>query len=649
MAILLLTACGNSGNSSSNATATATNGTTIAGSVGDGPITGATVIVTDATGREVGRTTSDASAKYQLTVQSSAALPLTVSFQNGTDLVTGKKPSVPVTTMVVDSLTVGGTVTANGNPFSALIVDAAIKDAALRNTTVNSTVLNRARDRIVSGYNFGLDPAIDPIRTPISAGNAGGIIKSSEALAEAMRRSAVSLNKALTKSQTTNILNAPKKSQAIQTVLGVLAADVADGVVDGRAPANIKTTTTTTSSGAIVAGAATTSTGSTTTTTTTLSSETLQSAFLQMQANTISVLGEMISNTLKITNPNTGSTETDKNNKPITNATNKLNSALKTSTNGQFTGSIETVATAAATKQITTQIELAAGAIKPLLWAQGSSKTIQNQIAKLDTVTQQITQAASGSGTTVSDLYTTMRKIQTDPYAVDPLSAASSASETAAAVVIASNGNASASALATISPTTSPTAFKDATAQSTVTAATISKKSMPLVNDTPPPPTPTSTGGAPDTTPPTITAPPNQNIEATAILTPTVLGAAAVSDNSGVSLFALPDNPGPFPVGNTTITWSATDPSSNRGSATQTVTISDTTAPAVAAPANITVEATNASGTAASNGTIAAFLAAATATDAVDATPVMSNNAPTTFPIGTTTVTFTATDLYTNA
>jgi hypothetical protein len=74
------------------------------------------------------------------------------------------------------------------------------------------------------------------------------------------------------------------------------------------------------------------------------------------------------------------------------------------------------------------------------------------------------------------------------------------------------------------------------------------------------------------------------------------------------------------------------------------VHIQDTTPPTVTAPAGITVAAVDRSGTPASNPTIQAFLAGATAVDTVDGPLVPSNDAPTIFPLGTTVVTFTATD-----
>jgi hypothetical protein len=80
---------------------------------------------------------------------------------------------------------------------------------------------------------------------------------------------------------------------------------------------------------------------------------------------------------------------------------------------------------------------------------------------------------------------------------------------------------------------------------------------------------------------------------------------------------------------------------------TSTVTASvnkDTTGPSVSVPADISVAATDANGTAASDTAIVAFLQGASASDATDGTVTVTNDAPDIFPIAPTTVTFTAAD-----
>jgi hypothetical protein len=70
----------------------------------------------------------------------------------------------------------------------------------------------------------------------------------------------------------------------------------------------------------------------------------------------------------------------------------------------------------------------------------------------------------------------------------------------------------------------------------------------------------------------------------------------------------------------------------------------DTTGPSVSVPADISVAATDADGTAASDTAIVAFLQGASASDATDGTVTVTNDAPDIFPIAPTTVTFTAAD-----
>jgi hypothetical protein len=71
---------------------------------------------------------------------------------------------------------------------------------------------------------------------------------------------------------------------------------------------------------------------------------------------------------------------------------------------------------------------------------------------------------------------------------------------------------------------------------------------------------------------------------------------------------------------------------------------SDHTAPNLTCPSDITIECSQSGGTPASDPQIVAFLAGATAVDACDPSPTVTNNAPGFFPDGVTTVVFTAKD-----
>jgi len=144
-----------------------------------------------------------------------------------------------------------------------------------------------------------------------------------------------------------------------------------------------------------------------------------------------------------------------------------------------------------------------------------------------------------------------------------------------------------------------------------------------------------------DTTDPEIIAPSDIVAEATDLSgTMIELGEATAHDVMGItSVTEYP--PRFFVLGETTVTWTATDTSGNSASATQTVTIVDTTSPIITAPDSITVEATSAN-----SNTVA--LGNPVSSDLVDI-PSISNNAPAFFPLGETTVTWTATDTSDNS
>lgn len=144
---------------------------------------------------------------------------------------------------------------------------------------------------------------------------------------------------------------------------------------------------------------------------------------------------------------------------------------------------------------------------------------------------------------------------------------------------------------------------------------------------------------APDAgNPPTVVAPSDVTIEATGPLTPVALGTATATDPEDGTLTATPDTTGPFPLGTTTVTWSATDSQGNTATATQLVTVIDTTPPAITAPPDVTVNAT---------GPLTAVdlqPGLASASDLVDGalTPTPDTTGP--FPPGVTLVTWSATD-----
>jgi Ca2+-binding RTX toxin-like protein len=155
-----------------------------------------------------------------------------------------------------------------------------------------------------------------------------------------------------------------------------------------------------------------------------------------------------------------------------------------------------------------------------------------------------------------------------------------------------------------------------------------------------------------DNTPPTITAPASitkstdPNLP-TAYISPSTLGTATASDNvginatNGITSSGIPAG-NIFPIGVTTITWTATDWFGNTKSATQTVTVNDTQKPALTVPQNVTVTIPTGQSTA----TLTNAQLTATATDNSGSVTVTSSGIPAgnVFPLGVTTITYTATD-----
>jgi hypothetical protein len=143
-----------------------------------------------------------------------------------------------------------------------------------------------------------------------------------------------------------------------------------------------------------------------------------------------------------------------------------------------------------------------------------------------------------------------------------------------------------------------------------------------------------------DSVGPSLTLPADITSEATSASGAAVSWSASASDlvDPAPSFGCAPASGTTFPLGTTTVSCSGTDYSGNTTTDTFDVTVVDTTAPALTVPADIAAEATSASG--------ASVSYTASATDVVDAAPVVSC-APasgSTFPLGTTAVTCTATD-----
>ena len=148
--------------------------------------------------------------------------------------------------------------------------------------------------------------------------------------------------------------------------------------------------------------------------------------------------------------------------------------------------------------------------------------------------------------------------------------------------------------------------------------------------------------GGDDTSP--VLALPNEIVaEATSPVGAVVSYIASALDDADGSITPDCDRPSgaTFSIGTTTVTCTATDSAGNASTGQFPVTVQDTTPPALTPPPDLTVEATGPHTPVA--------IGAATAVDLVDSNPAVTNNAPATFPLGPTVVTWTTTDAIGNS
>lgn len=84
-----------------------------------------------------------------------------------------------------------------------------------------------------------------------------------------------------------------------------------------------------------------------------------------------------------------------------------------------------------------------------------------------------------------------------------------------------------------------------------------------------------------DTTPPELVVPGALTVEATGDLTVVNIGQATATDDVSTVISISNNAPNAFPLGTTTVVWTATDEAGNQTSASQTITVVDTTPPVV--------------------------------------------------------------------
>ena len=190
---------------------------------------------------------------------------------------------------------------------------------------------------------------------------------------------------------------------------------------------------------------------------------------------------------------------------------------------------------------------------------------------------------------------------------------------------------------ATITQTSSSTS---STTQLTSTSTTSSSTSSATSTSTYSTSESTSTStSVQDKTPPVVTVPSDMTKEAAGPTGVVVSYAATASDlvDGSITPICTPSSGSTFPLASTKVTCTATDKAGNTGSASFQVTVVDTTPPKLSIPLDMTVQA---------SGTGAVVTFSASASDLVDGSiPITCTPASgSTFPLGTTTVTCSATD-----
>jgi HYR domain len=178
----------------------------------------------------------------------------------------------------------------------------------------------------------------------------------------------------------------------------------------------------------------------------------------------------------------------------------------------------------------------------------------------------------------------------------------------------------------------------------TTPSSPVTTPSSPVTTPSSPVTTPSSPVTTPGTTPPSLTLPPGQTVEAPGPDGATVTYTVSASDAQDGTLTpsCSPASGSVFPLGTTTDNCSVTDSGGLTTTGSFTVTVQDTTPPSLNLPGNITVQA--------GKPATATYTPAPTATDLVDGSvPVNCNPASgAVFQLGTTTVNCSATDAHGN-
>ncbi len=189
----------------------------VSGSVGDGPIVDSTLRAFRSDGVQIAEFTGGTDASYIVTLRAKGRYyPLTITSVGGIDLVTNLAPDFGLVSAVLSPKQKS---VANINPFSTFAVELA-KELPGSLTVDN---IENAQAIVSHALNSGLGSLAQsgPMTTRIDENNIAEIVKASETLAEAVRR-------------TRDLLNVAGYTTGADAVIAALASDLVDEVIDGR-------------------------------------------------------------------------------------------------------------------------------------------------------------------------------------------------------------------------------------------------------------------------------------------------------------------------------------------------------------------------------------------------------------------------------
>ena len=217
-----LVACGGGGGSGSSVAGSSPasdnsvpTSVDLSGSVGDGPIIGATVEVYSANGKLLDTMLTDNQSSYTRQFRAKGKdFPLTLKATGGTDLVTGMAPEFDLYSVMMSP----SEKIVNINPYSQFVV----KIALAMPGGINDGNIETAKAYVSEELGFGVDRGLvgDLISDEVVESTVANVVKGSEALSEMIRR-------------TRDKYLITGTAITANEVIAALAADMTDGVLNG--------------------------------------------------------------------------------------------------------------------------------------------------------------------------------------------------------------------------------------------------------------------------------------------------------------------------------------------------------------------------------------------------------------------------------